>query len=46
MWLDVNVDGANVTKIEKIWDQTYNSTFYCGHKNIVINTNSDPDLAL
>ena len=40
------VEGAQVTEIEKIWDQMYLSTLYYGRKGVVLNTISGVDLAL
>lgn len=40
------VEGADVTDIEKIWDQMFNSTMYYGRKGVVINAISGVDLAL
>ncbi len=38
--------GANVTDIERIWDQMYLSTLYYGRKGLVLNAISCVDLAL
>ncbi|RBP83444.1 L-rhamnonate dehydratase [Marinomonas rhizomae] len=40
------VEGADVTDIEKIWDQMFNSTLYYGRKGVVLNAISGVDLAL
>ena len=40
------VEEADVTDIEKIWDQMFNSTMYYGRKGVVINAISGVDLAL
>ncbi|SHE65810.1 L-rhamnonate dehydratase [Marinomonas polaris DSM 16579] len=40
------LEGADVTDIEKIWDQMFNSTLYYGRKGVVLNAISGVDLAL
>lgn len=40
------VEGAQVTDIEKIWDQMYRSTLFYGRKGLVLNVISAIDLAL
>jgi L-rhamnonate dehydratase len=40
------VEGAEVTEIEKIWDQMYRSTLFYGRKGLVLNVVSAVDLAL
>ncbi|NKF24221.1 L-rhamnonate dehydratase [Solimonas marina] len=40
------LEGAQITEIEKLWDQMYFSTQYYGRKGLVINAISGVDLAL
>jgi L-rhamnonate dehydratase len=40
------LEGAQVTEIEKIWDQMYFATQFYGRKGVVLNTISGVDLAL
>ena len=40
------LEGAQVTDIEKIWDQMYRSTLFYGRKGLVLNVISAVDLAL
>ena len=40
------LEGANVTDIERIWDQMYLSTLFYGRKGLVLNAISCVDLAL
>jgi L-rhamnonate dehydratase len=40
------LEGANITDIERIWDQMYRSTLFYGRRGIVLNAISGVDLAL
>lgn len=40
------VEGANVTELERIWDQMYLATTYYGRRGLVLNAISGLDLAL
>jgi L-rhamnonate dehydratase len=40
------LEGAEVTDVEKLWDQMYNATLYYGRKGLVVNAISGVDLAL